>query len=251
MAATNTSSSVYNPFIRPFELLGEAFERQTYGYRVLLVGAFRLVKDYSQFAIVTMVRSLSTYPDGTVYYFIQFIFRSNKTPNECCVVLDFKTNADGNAAVLGFPSELHQLFKFDTQAGAVFAFVVRAIYTAFGNNVHMKDAEVLLATNATDKEDDFFEMKDENVPIPRRYSSLVPRVWAPPDYKDDRTPMQIVLSCRVCKHCGKGEAKHDKLHRCAGCNFVFYCGEACQRADRKNHRDLCRQEVEKREKIKK
>lgn len=249
MAATNTL--LYNPLVRPLELLGEALECQAYGRRVVLVGAFRLVEDFQQFAVVTMVRSPEVHLDGTVYYHIQFIIRSNFSPNEYCVIFVFKTNTGEKTGSFEIPADVLQTFKSDKQARVVFTFVMTAIYTAFRTDVHLRDSDVLLATNATNKEKGFVDMTVENVPIPRRYSSLVPRVWAPPCYEDSRTPKQIVLSCRVCKLCGKVEAKRGQLSRCSGCNFVFYCGEACQRSDRKNHRELCKQEVEKYKKINK
>ena len=38
--------------------------------------------------------------------------------------------------------------------------------------------------------------------------------------------------CKLCK-------SHLRPRRCAGCRLEVYCGAACQRGDRRNHRDVC------------
>lgn len=50
-----------------------------------------------------------------------------------------------------------------------------------------------------------------------------------------------------CEQCGE---KPKKLYRCAGCRFIFYCGQKCQRAAWPSHQEQCRDLTQKWEKIK-
>ena len=46
-----------------------------------------------------------------------------------------------------------------------------------------------------------------------------------------------------CANCGKGECDNVKLWRCTACKLVRYCGVACQKDHRKQHKRACKQRV--------
>merc|ERR1712196_279653 len=48
------------------------------------------------------------------------------------------------------------------------------------------------------------------------------------------------LELSRCANCGIDESEKKTFKKCAGCNLVRYCSKACQRADWKNHKKLCR-----------
>ena len=47
----------------------------------------------------------------------------------------------------------------------------------------------------------------------------------------------------VCANCGKHESDTIKLKNCAACRLVKYCGVACQKAHRKQHKKACKRRV--------
>ncbi|KAJ7124492.1 hypothetical protein C8R44DRAFT_783580 [Mycena epipterygia] len=55
---------------------------------------------------------------------------------------------------------------------------------------------------------------------------------------------------KKCRKCGAREPA-TTLTRCASCQHIYYCGKACQKADWKDHRVLCRDMAAEREKVEK
>lgn len=48
-----------------------------------------------------------------------------------------------------------------------------------------------------------------------------------------------VTPLRACAHCGTTEQREKGMGKCARCGVVYYCGEACQRANWRRHRTEC------------
>ena len=59
-------------------------------------------------------------------------------------------------------------------------------------------------------------------------------VEAKADYKAGIRPDKMINECNKCH---KVEVK---LYNCAGCRMTHYCGDACQKADWKAHKQVCR-----------
>ena len=52
----------------------------------------------------------------------------------------------------------------------------------------------------------------------------------------ERLSVESLLICFACKRCPNA---YETLHRCGGCQTVFYCGPERQRKDWKGHKGTC------------
>lgn len=100
-----------------------------------------------------------------------------------------------------------------------------------------KEGEILLANfilrGDTWKLCSAFERRCTTSEEKRKFEGLL-KPGVRKDFKKIDRPL-VTLSCH---HCGS-----DAKHRCMRCKGVYYCGKACQKADWKQHKPLCKKAI--------